>query len=61
MDDIKQWFDAVSSNKLSLSNFGVKKEDIPLIVKEATTGGRMDNNPIVFDESEIYDILTQVL
>lgn len=61
LDDIKQWFDDVSLNRLSLSNFGVKKEDIPLIVKEATTGGRMDNNPIVFDESEIYDILLKVL
>ena len=60
LDDIKQWFDNISLNKLSLSNFGVKKEDIPLIVKEATTGGRMDNNPIVFDESEIQDILLNV-
>lgn len=60
LDDIKQWFDNISLNKLSLSNFGVKKEDIPLIVKEATTGGRMDNNPIVFDESEIQNILLNV-
>lgn len=57
LDDIKKWFDDVSQDKLHLSNFGVKREDIPDIVKEATTGGRMDNNPIVFNESEIADIL----
>ena len=57
LDDIKIWFDNVTENQLKLSNFGVKKEDIPYIVKEATTGGRMDNNPIVFNENEISDIL----
>ena len=57
LDDIKSWFDNVTENELKLSNFGVKKEDIPYIVNEATTGGRMDNNPIVFNENEISDIL----
>ena len=60
LEDIKVWFDNVSQDKLKLSNFGVKKEDIPLIVKEATTGGRMDNNPIIFDEKEIENILVNV-
>ena len=60
LDDIKEWFDDVTQNKLNLSYFGVKKENIPLIVKEATTGGRMDNNPIIFDESEIQEILLDV-
>lgn len=54
---IKEWLDNVSQNKLHLSNFGIKEEDIPAIVKEATTGGRMDNNPIVFDKTEIENIL----
>lgn len=60
LDDIRNWFDEVSSGSLNLANFGVKKEKIPDIVKLATTGGRMDNNPIVFDEEEIFDILNNV-
>ena len=60
LDDIKKWFDEISSNKLKLSCFGVKKEEIPNIVKLATTGGRMDNNPINFNEDEIEDILNNV-
>ena len=60
LDDIKIWFDDVSDNSLRLSNFGVKREDIPNIVKLATTGGRMDNNPIIFNEKEIHDILNSV-
>lgn len=57
MDDILNWFDDISKGKINLRSFGVKKEDIPEIVKLATTGGRMDNNPIVFEEDEIGDIL----
>lgn len=57
LDDILNWFDSVSEGKINLRSFGVKKEEIPEIVKLATTGGRMDNNPIVFDEEEIRDIL----
>lgn len=58
--DIKCWFDNVTEKKLCLSNFGIKKEDVPIIVKKATTGGRMDNNPIIFDETEIESILFNV-
>ena len=62
LDDIKKWFDNVSADiqKLNLSSFGIKKEKIPDIVKLATTGGRMDNNPINFNENEIEDILNSV-
>lgn len=60
LDDIKEWFDDVSNNRLKLSDFGVKKEQIPDIVRLSTTGGRMDNNPIAFDEDEIEDILYSV-
>ena len=57
LDDIGDWFDNVSGCKLKLSNFGVKKEDIPKIVEKATTGGRMDNNPIIFNKNDINYIL----
>ena len=60
LDDIKKWLDDVSNNNLKLSKFDVKPEDIPDIVKLATTGGRMDNNPIIFNEKEIEDILNKV-
>lgn len=60
LDDIKNWLKEVTSENLNLANFGVKREEIPDIVKLATTTGRMDNNPIVFDEKEIQDILDKV-
>lgn len=60
LNDIKKWFDEVTSGSLNLANFGVKKEEISDIVKLATTGGRMDNNPIIFNDNEIYDILNNV-
>ena len=60
LEDIEKWFSEVSNDSLKLSEFGVKKEDIPDIVKLATTGGRMDNNPVVFGEDEIEDILNNV-
>ncbi len=60
IDGILEWFDEISRGKINLRSFGVEKEDIPEIVKLATTGGRMDNNPIVFDEDEIEDILESV-
>lgn len=60
LESIEKWLDDISGNSLKLSNFDVKKEEIPKIVKLATTGGRMDNNPIIFDEYEIEDILNNV-
>lgn len=60
LDDIGDWFDNVSNGELKLSKFGVKKETISDVVKLATTGGRMDNNPIIFNEKEIEDILNNI-
>ena len=60
LTDIKKWFDDVSENSLKLSKFGIKKENIPNIAKLATTGGRMDNNPIIFNEKEIIEILNKI-
>ena len=60
LNDIKKWFDDISNGKLKLSKFGIDKSQIKDIVKLATTGGRIDNNPIVFDEEEIEDILKSV-
>ena len=60
LDEVIKWFDSLSEGRIKLSSFGIKKEEITNIVKLATTGGRMDNNPIVFDEDEIKDILENV-
>ena len=46
---------SISESKINLRNFGVKREDIAEIVKLATIGESMENNPIVFDEEEIED------
>ena len=60
LDGIHDWLINVSDNSLNLSSFGIQKEDIPRIVELATTGGRMDNNPIIFSNDEIEDILNNV-
>ena len=60
LDDIQEWFINVSDNSLNLSSCGIQKEDIPKIVELATTGGRMDNNPIIFTNDDIEDILNNV-
>lgn len=61
-DDITNWIDDVSKDiqVLKLSEFDVKREDIENIIDLTFTGGRMDNNPIVFNEKEIKEILETV-
>lgn len=59
-EDIQIWFDELSNGSLKLSNFSIERDDIPNIVKLATTGGRMDNNPVMFSEDEIEEILNSV-
>lgn len=49
------WLGSISESKINLRNFGVKREDIAEIVKLATIGESIENNPIVFDEEEIED------
>lgn len=61
LSSIEDWFKEVGNDNLRLSSFGVKREEIKDIVKLSTTGGRMDNNPIVFNEEEIESILLNVL
>ena len=60
LEEVGNWFVDVSCGVLNLNNFGVKKDEIPFIVELATTGGRMDNNPIIFTKKEIEDILNNV-
>ncbi len=62
VEDITKWIDEVSGDiqLLKLSEFGVKEEEIDDIIKLTFTGGRMDNNPIVFDEDQVKNILKRV-
>ena len=60
INGIDEWFKRVNGGKISLESFGIKKEEIKDIVKLATTEGRMDNNPIIFSEDEIKEILMNV-
>ncbi len=59
VNDIKSWLEDVSKDiqTLKLSEFDIKEEEIDDIIKLTFTGGRMDNNPIVFDEKEVKEIL----
>ena len=61
-EDISSWINEVSKDIqiLKLSEFGIKKEEIDDIIKLTFTGGRMDNNPIVFTEEEVKQILEDV-
>lgn len=62
VEDISKWIGEVSDGiqLLKLSEFGVKEEEIDDIIKLTFTGGRMDNNPIVFDEDQVKNILKRV-
>ncbi|MDO5825556.1 MAG: phosphonoacetaldehyde reductase [Methanosphaera sp.] len=62
MDDIDKWIMDVSDDiqNLKLSAFNVKEDEIEDIIKLTFTGGRMDNNPIVFNEEEVREILSNV-
>lgn len=44
---------------LTLSAFGLLRENLPSIVELTFTAGRMDNNPVLFSKSEVLDILTE--
>ena len=59
---IDKWIKNVSKSiqTLKLSAFDVKEDEIEDIIKLTFTGGRMDNNPIVFNEDEVREILSNV-
>lgn len=62
VDEIDIWIKDISEDiqPLKLSSFDVKEDEIEDIIKLTFTGGRMDNNPIVFNENEVRDILNNV-
>lgn len=62
VNEIEQWINHVSKDIqiLELSQFNVEESELEDITNLTFTGGRMDNNPIVFDEEEVLDILKKV-
>lgn len=60
---IKNWIDMVSAGVIymRLSSFGIIEKDLQLIVNNAFTGGRMDNNPVDLSRDDVYEILKSIL
>ncbi|SET21604.1 alcohol dehydrogenase [Natronincola peptidivorans] len=59
---IMNWIDMACEGVINmrLSAFGIKEKDIPLIVEDAFTGGRMDNNPVDLSRDDVVNILESV-
>lgn len=59
----RQWIKDITLpvQELKLSAFGISQADLDFIVEKTCTQGRMDNNPILFSQSEVKTILQQVL
>lgn len=60
---IMNWIDLVCEGviEMRLSAFGISEKDIPIIVENAFTGGRMDNNPVDLSKNDVRDILKSVM
>jgi len=60
---IGSWIDETCSGVIDmrLSAFGVTASDLPRIVHNAFTGGRMDNNPFDLTRDDVMSILTDIL
>lgn len=60
---IGSWIDHTCMGviRMRLSAFGITTSDLPRIVDNAFTGGRMDNNPVDLTQADIMDILSAIL
>lgn len=60
---IKNWIDKVCEGiiNMRLSSFGITESDIPLIVENAFTSGRMDNNPVDLSKDDVAKILLDII
>lgn len=45
---------------LRLSKYGVLREELEEVAKESLTKGRMDNNPVILTEEEVYEVLKSI-
>ena len=62
-DGIGNWIDIVCEGviEMRLSAFGMKEEDISIVVDKAFTGGRMDNNPVELYKDDVSRILEAIM
>lgn len=62
-DGIMNWIDVVCEGVIDmrLSAFGIMEKDILLIVDNAFTYGRMDNNPVDLNREDVYKMLKSIL
>ncbi|WP_339251367.1 phosphonoacetaldehyde reductase [Sporosarcina sp. FSL W8-0480] len=60
---IKDFIDYVCEGivPMKLSTFGITDNDISIIVDNAFTGGRMDNNPVELSKQDVENILYSVI
>lgn len=59
-EKFSKWFEQ-SEMKYKLSDWGVTKEDVSLLVEESFTKGRMDNNPVELTKEAVEEIYTSLL
>ncbi|MDD4689383.1 MAG: phosphonoacetaldehyde reductase [Eubacteriales bacterium] len=59
---IMNYIDSVCEGiiEMRLSAFGIMEKDIPVIVDNAFTGGRMDNNPVDLDKDNVARVLKSI-
>jgi len=60
---VKKWLNSACEGivDMRLSAFGISEKDFSIIVENAFTKGRMDNNPINLKKEDISYILTSIL
>jgi alcohol dehydrogenase class IV len=63
LENLRSWLDRLCADiqPLRLGAFGISTDDIPLIVNRAFTTGRMDNNPVIFTEEDVTNILNEAI
>ncbi|WP_050179844.1 phosphonoacetaldehyde reductase [Domibacillus robiginosus] len=60
---IKSWLDTVSKDivTMRLSTFGIIEDDLSVIIDNAFTSGRMDNNPVDLTKNDVKRILESII
>lgn len=59
LEEVQKWFLKVCEDiqPLKLSQFGLKREDIDVLVEHSFTDGRMDNNPVPLTKEQVRGVL----
>lgn len=62
-DGFNNWLVSITKNitSLRLSHYGIKETDIMNLTKRCSNKARMENNPVILNENNIYKILIELL